>query len=77
MKDDPYFINGKCTESIKCVSWMCQLRRNPVHWNAPFLDGCGNCSQKNCGSMKSPILDKHDYENGTFYRCENFEFREV
>ena len=75
MKDDPYFINP----IFKARSMKNPDTRNgenyylPIHWKAPFLDGCLNC--KGCPSrFDNRVLDKDDIKKGTYYRCEEFEY---
>lgn len=72
MKEDPYFIN-QFAKTIKTLPNE-YPEFVPIHWRAPFLDGCANCL-KPCRHVSGQCaLDKDDYKNGTFYRCEHFEF---
>lgn len=67
---DPYNrqIHGKNKMSIKTGTYL--------HFEVPLLDGCGNClHRKNCPTTGNiGVFDIDDYKNGTFYRCNMFEF---
>jgi hypothetical protein len=81
MLDDPYFIRKRgFATSTKRVKINPANESYRVNWAAPYLDGCENCAFKNDNReicALGSVLDRLDVINGTYYRCEEFEYMGV